>query len=123
MIRTIDSYFEHGDPRGRIKGIINTGEWEEINMITSDADVVRGNHYHKYTLELFFIIRGEIKVHTQRVKDGKLCSKVAENIVREGDIFIVDPMVNHIFYTMTDSAWINVLSKRLDTYEPDMYRV
>jgi dTDP-4-dehydrorhamnose 3,5-epimerase-like enzyme len=123
MIRVIESYFEHADPRGCIKGIINEGDWKEMNFITSDPDIVRGNHYHKEASELFFILKGEVRVRTQRVDGGKLAGEPSERIVREGDIFIVDPMTNHTFYVLKDSAWINALTKKMDNDKPDTYRV
>ena len=58
MIKFINSYFQNDDNRGNIYGIINQSNWQEINIISSRKGSVRGGHYHKKTIELFFIIEG-----------------------------------------------------------------
>jgi len=123
MIKFIERYFKDGDERGSIEGIINYGEWKEINLITSSSGSVRGNHYHKHITELFIILDGEIKVVVQKVKDGKLVGDTFENNVESGDVFLIESFVNHTFFVKKDSRWINVLSKAIKEKEPDLYSV
>ena len=47
MIEFIPNYIEYSDKRGSFLGLINFGNWKEINIICSEADTVRGDHYHK----------------------------------------------------------------------------
>jgi len=122
MIKFIKRYFKDSDERGSIEGIINYGEWKEINLITSSSGSVRGNHYHKHITELFIILDGEIKVVVQKVKDGKLVGDTFENNVKSGDVFLVESFVNHTFFVKKDSRWINVLSEAIKEKEPDLYR-
>ena len=56
------------------------------------------------------------------VSEDKL-SDEKKLMVREGDVFIVEPMVNHTFKVLCDSVWINVLSKRIDKDSPDIWRI
>ena len=51
MIEFISNYFEHSDERGSFQGLVNFGNWEEINIISSEAHSIRGNHYHKMTTQ------------------------------------------------------------------------
>ena len=56
MIDFINSYFNHQDEKGSIVGLVNFGQWEELNIIESLKDAVRGGHYHLKTSELFIYI-------------------------------------------------------------------
>jgi len=123
MLRFVNRYFVHTDDRGSIEGLIHDGIWRELNLITSDVDIIRGDHYHKKTQELFIILEGEIEVRTQKVIDGKLQGTVSKNTVKNGDVFYVEPMTNHIFIPKTFSKWINALSEPMDQLTPDMHRV
>jgi len=122
VLKFIKRYFMHEDKRGTLEGLINFGEWKEINLISSLAGVERGNHYHKETLELFIILEGKINVILEKVKDGKLVGSKAERIVKEGDVFLIDPFVNHTFRVLDKAKWINVLSKKIDPKNPDIYQ-
>src|ERR1035437_2350243 len=119
MIRFIDNYFRHFDERGSLIGLINEGTWKEINIITSKKDIVRGNHYHNYTLELFIILEGEIEVTVQSIE----CDSMEKHLVRSGDVFIIEPMINHIFSAKKDSKWINALSRKIEQANPDIHRI
>ena len=56
MIELVSKYFIHEDDRGRFEGLVNFGQWEEINIIKTKANTIRGNHYHKDIKELFIIL-------------------------------------------------------------------
>ena len=114
MIEFIKQYFVHEDHRGTIKGLINKGNWGEINFISSYANSIRGNHYHKDTIELFIISDGEIEVTLQEVKNNKLIGAVETTKVYTGNVFLVTPMINHTFKIIKNSHWFNILSKPLE---------
>jgi dTDP-4-dehydrorhamnose 3,5-epimerase-like enzyme len=121
LIKRIPNYFSHRDDRGSIRGIINFGTWEEMNFITSDAGTVRGNHYHKYTKEAFLILEGEINIMTKNVKTNK--KFVDEEVVKQGDFFIIEPFILHTFRIIKDSKWLNLLSHKMgDDDDKDFYR-
>ena len=116
MIEFIPNYIEYSDKRGSFLGLINFGNWKEINIICSEADTVRGDHYHKNTDELFLILEGKITL--QKVLDNE--KKTFD--VQEGDVFLIKKNVNHIFETIEYSKWINVLSQKLNIDNPDLHR-
>ncbi|MBA7708785.1 hypothetical protein ES703_117689 [subsurface metagenome] len=123
MIKRIENYVFHKDDRGTFKGLVNFGKWEELNIVSSNEGTIRGNHYHKETVELFIILEGEIKVVTQKVINQRLDKNASENIVKKGDIFLIDPMINHTFYINKKSRWMNLLSKRMNPHNPDINKV
>lgn len=123
MYKVITAYFHHQDPRGSITGIINSGQWEELNYITSVKNTIRGNHYHKTTTELFIILSGIIKVTFERIENDKATSEFEIKHFKSRDAFIVNPNTSHTFEILEDSSWINVLSKKIDPKNPDFYKL
>ena len=47
LICKIDRYALKEDHRGRFEGLAKGRNWQEINLLISRADVIRGGHYHK----------------------------------------------------------------------------
>ncbi len=106
------------DERGKLVGLINEGKWEEFNYLETKAGCTRGNHYHKETVELFFILEGVIDIEIISPK-----GTVFNDQVKQGDIIMVEPGENHVFHCLTDTRWINVLSKRFILSSPDIYTI
>jgi dTDP-4-dehydrorhamnose reductase len=112
-------YFYFEDQRGKILGLLQTGNWKEINYIESQKKCIRGNHYHKRTKEAFFIIDGKIKVILKDLKNNK--TKIF--YVQKGDIFIVNKYVLHTFEIIKNASWINMLSKPMNENDKDIHRI
>ena len=124
MIEFIPNYIEYSDKRGSFLGLINFGNSKEINIICSEADTVRGGHYHENTDELFLILEGKIKITLQKVLVNKVLDNEKKTFdVQEGDVFLIKKNVNHIFETIEYSKWINVLSQKLNKDKPDIHRI
>lgn len=121
MYRILPRYFEHKDARGSIAGLLNVGTWCEMNLIASDAGATRGRHYHKETKECFAILAGRIHVVFRRpLSSGGW--EHAECTFIQGEVFIVEPFVEHTFYIQEASQWINLLSKPVDSQQPDFHK-
>lgn len=120
MYKKLGSYFSHEDSRGSILGVVNSGNWKEVNFITSQAGSVRGGHYHKETKECFFIISGLIEVtFTMPAGEKSVCEV---ETFYEGDAFIVFEFVQHTFRVINDSKWMNFLSQPMSKESPDFFR-
>jgi oxalate decarboxylase/phosphoglucose isomerase-like protein (cupin superfamily) len=89
--------------------------WAEANFVRTAAGHARGNHYHRITTELFFVVRGEIEVAVHHVETGHAETFVAG----PGDVFVVEPYELHVFTARTDAEWINMLSVAHDQDAPD----
>ena len=117
-MKIIEPYFRFSDDRGGMLGIVNEGEWQEINLVDSQAGAVRGGHYHRRTRELFHIIDGRIRVEVTDL-EGRV---LVERHVSGGDTLVVEPGEVHTFHCETPCRWINVLSRRIDPEAPDIWR-
>ena len=122
MIQTISRYFIYKDERGKFEGLINFGNWKEFNLVETEARVVRGDHYHKKTKEIFIILEGIVKVTAQKIIKNKLTGDIEEKILIKGEVILIEPFVNHIFYTLEKSKWINILSHPIQKNDPDIHR-
>lgn len=111
----------HTDERGFITSLLNTGAWREVNIIHSDEGSVRGRHYHRETEECFIVLSGRIRV-VFRLKTSQKEWLVEEREFKEGDVFIVYPLVEHTFHVLNKAKWINLLSTPLASQSPDFYR-
>lgn len=121
LFRILPRFFEHTDTRGSISGLLNEGNWREMNLICSDAGAVRGRHYHKTTLECFVILSGRIHVSFRK----PLCYGTWEHANHDfsaGDVFIVEPLVEHTFHIRETAQWVNLLSQPVDPQNPDFYK-
>ena len=117
-MQKLSPYITRLDERGGFLGITQES-WAEVNFIETRANQVRGNHYHKETRELFFIVSGEIEVVIDDLNSGEHL----ELSFSKGDVFIIEPYEMHTFRTRTDAQWINMLSKPMDPQNPDFHQV
>ena len=116
-MQKLSPYTTRVDERGGFWGITRE-RWAEVNFIETAARQVRGNHYHKETRELFFIVSGEIDISVYNLLSGEH----TEMSVTKGDVFIIEPYELHTFRTRTDAQWINMLSVALDPQNPDFHQ-
>ena len=116
-MQKLSPYVKRVDDRGGFCGITQE-RWAEVNFVETAAGQVRGNHYHKETRELFFIISGEIEIIVTDLRSGER----TEMSVTKGDIFIIEPYELHTFRTKTDAQWLNMLSKPHDPQDPDFHQ-
>jgi dTDP-4-dehydrorhamnose 3,5-epimerase-like enzyme len=115
----LEKYTIHEDSRGGFLGIINKYTWGEINFVRTKAGVVRGNHYHRYTKELFYVLSGEIQIDVKNI----VSNEEHHFLAKPDMVFIIDPYEVHTFTTIEDSTWLNMLSHRLDEKSPDFFKL
>ena len=124
MINFLQHYKTFEDSRGFFKGIINTKSWQEINYFSTVRNQIRGNHYHKFTDELFFILEGEIRIMIREVlDDGTLDDEIKEFHAKKGDVFVIEKMTYHYFEIVKDSTWINALTLKMNNENPDIISI
>ena len=83
--------FEFSDQRGNLNQLVHDG-WKQINVLKTNAGVVRGVHYHKQSKEAFYLISGSVDVKFRHGRD------YAEKHFESGDFFLVFPGTVHELY-------------------------
>ncbi|OGC22584.1 hypothetical protein A3J90_06490 [candidate division WOR-1 bacterium RIFOXYC2_FULL_37_10] len=117
-MKIFEAYKKNASIRGLFLGIVNFGNWQEVNYIETQAGQIRGGHYHKEAMELFYIIEGNISIKVVDLK-GEL---IKEFLANKGSIFLVEPYEVHTFTCNSDCKWINVMSKKMDNDSCDIYK-
>ncbi|HZG87976.1 WxcM-like domain-containing protein [Paenibacillus sp.] len=115
------------DQRGSLKKIImksllqEVAEIQEVYLLYSEKDSVRGNHYHKRTLEYFTVVSGTAKITLMHLDT----STVKEIYVSSHDHLVikVPPYVAHAFKNEADQPLIMlaVSSKEYDKQDTDTF--
>ncbi|MBI2524645.1 MAG: cupin domain-containing protein [Candidatus Rokubacteria bacterium] len=113
----VPPYVSRTDARGLFRGIARVDWGRELNYVESAAGASRGHHYHKTSLELFFILDGEVAATFVDVASGATDRR---RFVK-GDAFVVRPFEAHRLDAVTDARWIQLISSEYDDAAPDMY--
>ena len=116
----LEYYAHHADSRGEFLGLINRGTWKEVNYVVTRAGEVRGNHFHKSTREIVFLLKGEADVELQDVNDPGSRATVH---LSQGEGVEVVPYVLHTMRYLSDSEQISLLDRAFDPANPDLNTV
>ena len=117
-IKKIKSIYE--DERGSITDIVEQVDFNGATIILSKKGSIRGNHFHKKTIQHLYILSGKMKCLAQKPEEA-----VIQAIVEQGDLVSHDLLESHSFEALSDTLFL-VLSSGLRTgkdYEKDTYRL
>ena len=108
------------DERGYIQDILTNESIEHVTYIFTKKGVVRGNHYHKETVQYAYILDGKVEYHYADVsgKKGMVILEASEYIK-------TPPHERHAIKTLEDTKMlVFTLGVRggMD-YEKDTYRL
>ena len=96
---------------------------ESINAVTKVTfrkGAIRGNHFHKKTIQYNFLTKGKVKLITQ-LKNGK----IRKNIIKAESLFVIYPNEKHAFQALENSE-LMVFTKGPrggKEYETDTFRL
>ena len=108
------------DERGSITDIVEQVDFNGATIILSKSGSVRGNHFHKKTIQHVYILSGKMKCLAQKPQE-----EVMMATVEQGDLVSHDLLESHSFEALEDTLFL-VLSSGLRTgkdYEKDTYRL
>lgn len=110
----------HKDERGEIIDLLEKENVNAITYITFNKGSVRGNHYHKRTVQWCYVIRGVLMVRSQKNNE-----KVKEIIMKEGSFFVDEPKEAHAFkaFQKTEIMVFTRGPRGGKEYETDTYRL
>jgi len=112
--------YNHKDDRGEITDILVKEEIDFVTIITSVKGAVRGNHYHKETVQYVYILEGRMKLLV-RTPDQPTTAIILE----KGDLAFTDVLEEHAMIALEDSAFM-VFTRGVRggvDYEKDTYRL
>lgn len=104
----LEPEFYHKDSRRSLSQIF-TADIRQVNVYEAKKDAILGDHYHKETVEFFYLAKGTILYNDSTV-------------VNRGNTFVVYPMERHTLKCMTDVTLVSFLSKPYSQGDPDIWK-
>ena len=108
------------DKRGKITDLTENQNFNAATIVTFKKNSVRGNHYHKKTVQWNYLLSGKIKI-LSRIP-GK---KVVQAVMKQGEMYVIGPNEHHSLTALKKSELL-VLTKGPrggKEYETDTYRL
>ena len=118
IIKKIKNDFE--DSRGAIRDILVKEKIDFVTIIFNKKNSVRGNHYHKETVQYLYVLEGSILVASKF--EGK---EIEKKVLSEGDLLLNEPLEWHAIKSIEDSKLL-ILTRGLrggDDYEADTFKI
>tara|TARA_B100000242_G_C42916290_1_gene424828 strand:- start:40 stop:417 length:378 start_codon:yes stop_codon:yes gene_type:complete len=118
IIKKIKNDFE--DNRGAIRDILVKEKIDFVTIIFNKKNSVRGNHYHKKTVQYLYVLEGSVLVASKF--EGK---EIEKKILTEGDLLLNEPFEWHAIKSIEDSKLL-ILTRGLrggNDYEADTFKI
>jgi dTDP-4-dehydrorhamnose 3,5-epimerase len=116
------------DSRGSLKKILmqsqlKAGHIEEVYLIYTGKGSVRGNHYHKFTLEYFTVVSGRAVIVLKDLSTGAV--QELRISAHDNKIIMVPPGVAHAFKNEREEPLVilAVSTREYDKEDPDTYAI
>jgi dTDP-4-dehydrorhamnose 3,5-epimerase-like enzyme len=122
MTKTIFLKNNFVDGRGFIKDILYDTEINHVTLIYSKKGSVRGNHYHKRTVQYTYVVDGNIKYFFKKIKSKNKPKKL---LLKKNSFIRTNSNEIHAFKFLKNSQII-VFSSGLrggKDYEKDTFRI
>lgn len=100
--------FSHIDSRRMLQQLI-TANIKQVNYYKAHPGAVLGDHFHKETVEYFFVASGKVAYND-------------EQVMGPGDFFAVYPEENHKLECITEVELLTFLTKEFDKEKPDLWK-
>lgn len=102
------------DDRGTITDLLVTPECS-VTHITFTTGAVRGNHYHEYTEQQDFVVKGLLVSSVDGVEEA----------LYKGDCMKIAPNKKHAYKALEDSEIISICFgvRKGEDYEKDVIRI
>jgi len=118
---------EYKDDRGDISDIFYKVPIEHVAVINSNKGALRGDHYHKKTVQSMYMSKGSLKYYYREYdKSKKDWGKVKSVVIKEGEMVTTPPYEIHSLEILDNNQQFIVFTKGKrggQDYEKDTFRV
>lgn len=120
-MKIIKTKINFKDKRGKIRDILTHVPVSSITYLSCSKNAVRGNHYHRKTIQYLYVLSGSFEVFSKRGLNGRVVRKIA----KAGDLVFHDKNECHAFKALEFSTMLsfNEGVRRGKDYEKDTYRL
>ena len=119
-MKKIKIKINHQDSRGVIIDLLEKKKINAITYITQKKGKIRGNHFHKKTIQWNYLIKGKIKIVTK-----KRNRSVQEMILSRGDLVVTSSNESHAIKAIEYSEYLVFTQgpRGGKEYEKDTFRL
>ena len=119
-MKKIKIKINHQDSRGVIVDLLEKKKINAITYITQKKGKIRGNHFHKKTIQWNYLIKGKIKIVTK-----KRNRSVQEMILSRGDLVVTSSNESHAIKAIEYSEYLVFTQgpRGGKEYEKDTFRL
>ena len=119
-MKKIKIKINHQDGRGVIIDLLEKKKINAITYITQKKGKIRGNHFHKKTTQWNYLIKGKIKLVTQKKNRG-----VKEIVLSRGDLAVTSSNESHAIKAIKYSEYLVFTQgpRGGKEYEKDTFRL
>ena len=89
------------DKRGIIVDLLEKKTINAITYITQKKDTIRGNHFHKKTIQWNYILEGKIELFTKKKN-----SKIKKIILKKGDLAVKYKNESHALRAIKNTKFL-----------------
>ena len=110
----------HRDSRGIIVDLLEKKKINSVTFITQKKGKIRGNHYHKKTIQWNYLLKGKILLVAQKKN-----SPIKKIILNVGDIVVTEKNEKHAIKALKNSEFLVFTQgpRGGKDYEKDTYRL
>lgn len=111
---------KHKDARGVIIDLLAKEPVEFVTLIRSAKGAVRGNHYHRQTLQWIYLLEGRLEVLYRMPGEP-----VEARTIEAGELFLNAVLEHHAVHALEDSTFLVFTRgpRGGDDYERDTFRL
>ncbi|MDC0459763.1 hypothetical protein OAM07_03315 [Crocinitomicaceae bacterium] len=111
------------DDRGIIMDLLSKEEMNSATIITFKKGAIRGNHFHKFTLQYNYIIKGSLRYVYQ--KDNGPIGEVILSTDNKSRLNYSEPLEKHAMVALEDTEMLVLTMgpRSGKDYESDTYRL
>lgn len=108
------------DARGAIRDILIGEDIDAVTILTCAKDSVRGNHFHKQSMQWSYVVQGSF-LCTVQAEGGPVETKK----IQEGDLVAHKPGEKHAFKALENSIFLSLTKgpRQGKEYEGDTFRL
>jgi dTDP-4-dehydrorhamnose 3,5-epimerase-like enzyme len=114
------------DNRGLITDIFVNKPKDHCTLVTFNKNAIRGNHFHKKSVQYSFIISGKLVYASCKIsKKGNIISKIKKDILIPNSFIIHKPYHAHAFKALKQTSMLvfaNGIRGGIN-YEKDTFRL
>ncbi len=100
-MKKIKSKINFKDARGKIVDLLEKKNINAVTFITQKKEKIRGNHYHKKTIQWNYLLKGKIIIY------AKLKNKKTSTItLKPGDLVVTNKNESHAIKAIKDSEFL-----------------